>query len=463
MTDDEIRLTTSGFAELMLGLQLYDWQAKAVLPLESAVGPGCKRQNIAVVTPNDSGKDNRIIPTAAYWWLFWHKKGRVVITSKSDMQLETQTKPNLNQHWRKFGWSEPINSPRYTLVTPTGGSLVAYVTNDGSRTEGHHSRPGEPLLLIANEAKYLDPSIYEGIDRCTPDVLMELSSPGEKKGRFFDCFTKLAANYTLIRAGLKDCPHIPQEKIDDIILKYGPDHPVTRSTLYGEFMTAPDGDPYCLTPEEWDNAIVSPPQHQRGMIYGFFDFADGRAENVLFLRDGNKYTMADAWREKSEDAVVGRAIYLIRKHHLETPYQVGADAAAKPILDKMANAGFPVYRQNFGAKDKHGIYTSWSAMAWLEGCAKIRNREVIIPNDPTLRAQATTRKKKFAPTGKLGLVDKLTMFREEGYESPDRFDALVGAMSAVDLSLYQSRPQDVFQQQHEERNLEALGGISVGL
>src|SRR6266481_5373780 len=92
VTDDEIKLTTNGFAELTLGLSLYDWQARAVLPLESATGPTGKRQNIAIVTPNGSGKDSFIIPAAAYWWLFYNPRGRVVITTKSDLQLETQTK-----------------------------------------------------------------------------------------------------------------------------------------------------------------------------------------------------------------------------------------------------------------------------------------------------------------------------------------------------------------------------------
>lgn len=447
----------------MLQLQLYEWQGKSVLPIEKATGPNGKRQNIAICTPNGSGKDERIIPVAVYWWLFYHPLGRVVITSKSDLQLSTQTIPNLDKHWRKFGWKEPVQSPRYTLVTPTGGSLVAYVTNDGARAEGHHSRPGEPLLMIVNEAKSVDASIFEGVFRCTPDALMLISSPGLREGVFYDCFTKNAAQYHTVRAGLADCPHITQEKIDSVVATYGKDHPVTRSTLYGEFMSQADGEQYCITIEDYESCIMFPPVWKPGFKYGFFDFADGRAENVFVIRNGNKYEIADAWREVSEDAVVGRAIYLIRKHGLN-PEQCGGDAAAKSILDKMAQSGFAINRQNFGAPDKHGIYRSWSAMAWLEGCSKIRNREVILPDDAVLKAQATTRKKLFMPTGKLAVEDKTVMHRERALESPDRFDALVGCMAQADTSLMV--PAHNFFNwssggSQEESDLELIG-VSVG-
>jgi len=264
---DELRMRPEGFAPLMLGLSLYDWQARGVMPLELAT---IQRQNIAVCTPNGSGKDERIIPAAAFWWLFYHPRGRVRITSKSGVQLETQTIPNLDKHWRKFGWEEPVRSPRYTLRTPTGGSLIAFVTNEGARFEGAHGTPNSPLLDIINEAKSIDKDIYEGADRSSPDAQMLVSSPGHKEGRFYDCFNKLSNIYTTIRVGLKECPHISREKIDAVIAMYGEHHPITRSTLYGEFMDHVDEADALLTydmiigceygeGEAWESDIHSTP------------------------------------------------------------------------------------------------------------------------------------------------------------------------------------------------------------
>lgn len=440
MIDLPIEATTLGFAEETLGLSLYGWQARGLEPLERATGKSGSLQNIAICAPNGSGKDDRVIPVAAFWWLAMHPRGKVVITSKSDLQLSGQTIPALDRHWPKFaGWKEPVRSPRYELKTPTGGRLVAFVSNTAERVEGWHKEDDTdgPLLQIVNEAKSVDEDIFGGLDRWTVNARIYISSPGLKMGRFFDVFTTLSADWTNIRAGLTDCPHIPKERIDYIIATYGEDHPFTRSTLFGEFMSQDDGASFCCTLDDIINCIDSPPRERKGFRYAFWDFADGRAENVCVLREGNKYTIEDVFRDVNENAVVGRAIQTNRRLQLE-PDQVGADAAAKSILDKMSQAGWSINRQNFGAKDPSGIYTSWAAMAWIEMGAKIKAREIILPDDDILKQQLMGRKKTFTVTGKLGVEDKLAMMKRR-LPSPDRADALAGAMAAYDTTLLNSK------------------------
>lgn len=465
--EDNLELTTLGFAEHELDLSLYDWQAKALYPLEHSTGRTAKRQNISIVTPNGSGKDDRIIPTAAYWWTSLHKRGKVVITSKSDLQLQQQTIPGLERHRHKFQYADPIHSPRYELTTPTGGKIIAFVTNLASRVEGWHKEDDidGPLLLIVNEAKSVEDEIFIALDRCTPNAVMLLSSPGLMQGRFYDTHTKLRSDWTCVKAGLLDCPHIPQERIDYIIKTYGENHPITRSTLYGEFMEQDDATSFCVPLSALVACLESPPQPKHGLLrYAFCDFADGRAENVLVLREGNKYTIEDAWRESNEDAVIGKFIHHFRRLNLK-PDQIGGDAAAKGILDKLGGAGWAINRQGFGAPSRNPeLYKSWSAEAWIEGGNKIKNREVIIPDDETLKAQLTTRKKLFTVAGKLAVEDKYIMAKERGLPSPDRADALFGAMAAVDICLITSKIpfsitgwRDELQAEENDEFLEMVG------
>jgi hypothetical protein len=429
-------LTPVGFADFYMGLKdMGDWQAEAVMPLcEARVAE--KRVNITIVAPNGSGKDQRIIPVAAYWWLNLHKKGRVVITSKSDMQITEQTIPALDAYYERFGWKPPTRSPRYTLTTPTGGKLIAFVTNDAGRVEGWHERaasafePESPLLLIVNEAKSVDDLIFSALDRCTPTAVIYISSPGGREGRFWETHAKIAG-WNRIKAGLADCPWIPKERIDAILATYGPDDPFTRSTLYGEFMEQTEDQFFCLLEREYDACVESPPLHQPGMKFGFWDFADGRAKNVLVMRDGNKYEIREAFREKNEDAVVGRAIMTMKRSGL-TPQQFAGDAAAKSILDKLAAAGWPIRRMNFGMAMPDTQYKSWSVFAWIETCNKIKRREIIIPDSAELKGQLCTRRKKFAPDGKFALEDKYIMKRERGIDSPDEADAFCGAAAQMD-------------------------------
>jgi hypothetical protein len=239
---DEIRLRPEGFAELMLGLRPYQWQAEAIMPLDTVDGRH-GRVNIAVCGPNGCGKDGVIIPSAAYYHLFYNPRGRVEITSKSIDQINLQTIPNLKEHYRKFGWPEPVGSPRFTLKTPTGGILTASVTDESARAEGSHGSPDKPLLKIINESASISADLYEGFDRCSPDALMNISKPWYKDyedgtpNRFWDCVEgKLSHLYHVVRAGLKDCPHIAQEKIDFVIAAHGANHPIALSTLDGQFM-----------------------------------------------------------------------------------------------------------------------------------------------------------------------------------------------------------------------------------
>ena len=104
-------------------------------------------------------------------------------------------------------------------------------------------------------------------------------------------------------------------------------------------------------------------------------------------------------------------------------------------------AGWAIGRQNFGALDRSGVYKSWAAQAWLEGAQKIKNREVIIPNDDILIAQGMNRKKDWNASGKLSVEDKHDM-RKRNVVSPDRWDALMGCMAAVDAHALQGKAGD---------------------
>jgi hypothetical protein len=224
----------AAFTQLALGVTPYPWQSRALVPLKTASD---HQVRIAVCTPNGSGKDTVLIAAAAFYWLFNHPKGRVIVTTRSDTQLQVQTIPALDRHWRKFGWESPLRQPRFILSSRTGGQLTGLVTNEGGRMEGHHARKDSPLLIIANEAKSLDDQIFEAIDRCTYSALMLLSSPGYREGRFYEaCEGNLKDQYLVVRAGLADCPHIPEARINGVRASYGDWHPITRSTLYGEFM-----------------------------------------------------------------------------------------------------------------------------------------------------------------------------------------------------------------------------------
>jgi len=234
MTTDEIESSLLTFGEQILGFDLYHWQARAVVPFD---GANNQLVQVSLATPNGSGKSAVVIPVLVLGWLAKHRRGRVVLTTADGRQLDGQVMPAIQSHRSKF--------PAWTFVdrevrTPTGGRFVAFTTDQAGRAEGWHKGDDleGPLLIIVDEAKTVAEDIFSAIDRCTYNAILLTSSPGGMAGRFYESQVDGSLGFVRIGVGLKDCPHITQDKVDRIVAQHGPDSPFTRSTLHGEFMAA---------------------------------------------------------------------------------------------------------------------------------------------------------------------------------------------------------------------------------
>lgn len=415
--------------------KLYPWQAQACKFLEE-LGP---RTKTAVLSPNGAGKSSVVLPIAALFVPFVHPRGKVRITTADSKQLDDQVIPGIEKHLSKFGGWERKYSPYYQIRTPSGGSIVAFTTDDAGRVEGSHEElPNGPLLCIIDEAKSVNDEIFEGTDRCSYTWLLNTSTPGLLGvGRFWKNCTQHRGNgrdgtFKVIQVGLKDCPHKKKEVIDDIIRTYGENHPFTRSSVFGEFMEQDESTKYIITVSQLERCLQNPPPHRSGRKVAFCDFAAGGDENVIAVREGNRISLEAHWREKDKLAAVGRFIQHFIKLELKKD-QIFGDAAARDMLDLLSEAGWDLHRQNFGAPAKGEQYVSWGAYAWLAFGQAVEKAEVILPADDTLKAQLTSRQKLITRTGKLGVMDKYRMRKEFNLPSPDRGDAVCGAWAAYEL------------------------------
>ena len=467
----EILTRPLGFCEGVLGYpKLYDWQMKVLEPFYFATGENAKMTQVAVMSPNEGGRSSLLVSGLATWWLALHRKGKVGITTADQKQLNEQILPAIEQNKQKFqGWHS-VQSPYYRLTTPDGGRLIAFTTDDAGRVEGLHKGDDieAPLLWIVDEAKNVKQEIFTGVDRCSYNAKLLSSSPGLKRGVFFDAFTKDKAQYITVSAGLKDCPHISKEKVDRIVATYGIEHPFTRSSVFGEFMDQDELDSYVLSDSDLQRCLNNPPNHQPGFKFAFCDFGGGHDENVIAYRDGNKIELVACWREANKDAAAGRFIREFVKLELK-PEQIAGDAADKEMLDLLEKSGWRIGRQNFGAPSVAKlIYQSWGAQAWHEGASAISRCEWIIPRDDTLGAELTTRKKTLTASGKLGIEEKYVMRKPpRNIPSPSRADALFGAMAAVDYNVFTKQPfmmngwQDEFNSQRDTAERRVLVGMGA--
>jgi hypothetical protein len=417
------------FGTQILGVKFYPWQKEILNWFADANG----RTKGSVAAPNGSGKSERVIAALALWWACIAPRSTVVITSKDSRQLDQQIWPALEQHKNKF--DKFIWNKRF-IETPTGGRIIGFTTDDPGRAEGWHKQPEGPLLLIADEAKSIPENIFEAFDRCTYNGLLYISSTGLTQGRFYESHTSKSDQFKTKRVSLEDCPHIPEERINDILATYGTDHPFTRSTLFSEFMSRDAESAFFFTLSAVDKAVNNPPEWIRGDRVAFCDFAGGGDENVLAVREGNKCRIVRAWREANEMVAVGEFIREFRSLGF-IPEEIYGDngGAGKPMIARFHELGWPINRYNAGEEAiQSEDFANRSAEVWEMAGREVANGKVIIPDDPALRAQLVSRKRFADSKGRIKCESKEDM-RKRGIKSPDRADAITAVITLRKLQV----------------------------
>jgi phage terminase large subunit len=125
---------------------------------------------------------------------------------------------------------------------------------------------------------------------------------------------------------------------------------------------------------------------------------------------------------------VGKFLTLFRKLNLQS-FQIGGDEGyGHQLMDRMQEEGFYLQRINNGSQAKRAdIYFNLSAEWWSTVGQLIERRQIIIPNDEKLIAQLTSRRKLYDSKGRERLESKADL-KSRGVESPDRADAIIGAI-----------------------------------
>lgn len=413
-------MTPGKFAIEVLGLRPYRWQLDVI----EAVGMGLP---CSVVAANGSGKTANCVAVLILWFLWTHPKGQVVFTSGSFRQIKKQLWPAIKRFRRKFPQWHFMSEE---LRTHEGGFAIGFSADDAGTAEGWHPKEedkSDPVFIIIDEAKTVPDAIFEAFDRCTRVCELWVSSPGSPRGQFYDSFHKNKGLYWTRRVPSTECPHIPAERRERDLLKYGKNHPLYRSKHEAEFTE--DSDRLIMTGEALA-AVVQPQEDEKGETVAFCDFAAGRDENCLAMRKGNKARIVKAWVEKDTTQAVREFVHLFESTGLRAHQIWGdADGVGKAMIDALAEAGWRINRFYGGqAAVESDDFVSLIAETWHVGSREILAGRINIGQlDPVTFTQLTTRQWEWGDKSKLRIEDKEKM-RVHGLSSPDRADALLGCI-----------------------------------
>lgn len=435
---------------------LYRWQMQA---LERAA----RGLRVALRAANGSGKTDKVVGILALWFLWRYPRGRMPITSGSWRQVKNQLWPALERHRGNpafAGWKWLKNC---RVETPEGGFVEGFSTNHAGKAEGWHGRvtdefkaereaepeeelgsrvfdvgefaggdPSSPVFFVVDEAKTVPDEIFDAIERCTLQFCIYLSSPGKPEGQFYRCFHEERELFEPMVVTAFDCPHISQERIERILARVGgnEDDSYYRSVVLAEFTL--EGDSYIIDPGKLEWGQRQPYEPRRGRPVAFLDIAAGGDETVLAICDGNEAWVEYAERQRDTVQGVRRCIATLSGLGVaDCDLWVDAPGMGLAVVSDFNEAGwFPnEFFGNHPPEDRER-YANLAAECWNDAgleltCGRVHVRVM----EKVLFNQLTSRKKEFADDSKIRNEKKEKM-KARGLTSPDRADALLGAVWA---------------------------------
>lgn len=439
----------TGYLSSRLGLRLYGWQERVLLPFSE---PGSR---VAAVTCNESGKTSVCIAGLVMWHLETFRDSLTVTTSATYRQIVSQLYPALRSYASRCGGSVEVQKDS-AYCSSTGSRLLSFTTDDPGRAEGYHEplrtlplfSDGEnplavigvsasewsgvesertSLLMILDEAKTIGQGVFDAVERCHPTRLLVMSSPGVMSGPFFDCFHAHRSRYVTVKATWRDCPHLVDNdaRCAELLEQrrvLGEKSSLVLSMQDAEFMSQGESRVFDMEKVEQSMCGLLPVWGQ-GDVGASLDVSIGGDESVLYYRNGNEIVHVKSWHTPDDELLVRDVIRELERLRLRADQVVADDGGlGAVILNSFQRKGWGLNRLRGENKARNPKwYANVRAEMYFSLSDRIRRGELRLPRDELLKAQLGAQQ--YLPVNPLQLVPK-SMISGSGWRSPDRSDAV---------------------------------------
>lgn len=422
---------------------------------------------------NGSGKDAYIIAGFSAFVLCCWPRYKIVITSSSDQQLDTQTRSyiknlceevntELRTQWNipdvikiktETFKSQTFKQSNGATFSLTGSEILTFVTKEGGKAEGHHpypdAAPGEGVILVSNEAKTVPQEIFDHFGKCTFNIFLKVSSSGAAKEHFYSGFTRARDWQEGYIPGVpfkrkityKDCPHISNSRIQTEIVEHGEDSAWFRMTRKSEFVSEDDcnviSDPKLTKCRDNPRSKIDLGLPRKAGL----DIGGGGDPSSLWVFDNNICIGKERWSYKDTQLTVDLLVGdeerqgLFNKYGLKAENIIGDDnGIGQGVLDNLRRRGWAIRQQRaqFAAINKIK-YLNRGAEWWFRFLRLIEEQIINFNGHLTQDIFRQLVSRHYSDTnGKLKLWSK----QEEasaGNPSPNDADAIVLAFSDVDI------------------------------
>lgn len=415
----------SGYARVRLNLNLHPKQAQVVDSLFEK-----DKSKVVFLCGNEVGKSTHTGAPAILYALEM-LNCMVVVTSATYRQLSAQIMPALKRFASLYSSNWEFQENQIKI----NGEIrfIMFSSTSDSKSQGFHKNNDRPLLIIVDEAAGVADEIFHAIARNNPSYLLIMGSPIGPEGFMYSACTEhnTMKPFKHFKLSKYDCLKqdgywLDKEDIDLMVSMWGESHPLVQSSVYGNFCQNIEGG--VITLADIENCIRTPalPDYSGGKHIGL-DFAAGGDSNVIVFRNGNELKIIKEWKDRdtmNASRTFANELDILKREYGITQSDVSGDddGLGKPMIDRLSELGWNINRFHGGSAAKDTSCKNLITDYWLNGCKKIRNRSIIMPNNQELKLQLTSRKSYMNQSGKLCLESKEDM-RSRGVPSPDIADA----------------------------------------
>lgn len=430
---------------------LYDWQAQELLRISGYVNGTLDGPRVhfnpdvafraAYVTVNGSGKDMVLISTIAIGLPLLYKHVYVVITSASHEQLKYQTARHIENGIKAlndaFKCDVYESVEFYHRCEKRGGEIKLFVTDEAGRAEGWHPmHPKGRLVVIVNEAKSINSTVFDALDRCSGySHWLEVSSPGSKRGLFYNNHLSAVQYPNLPQKGRfftrkiheGECPHKSAEGRLQMLRKHGENSYVYQTSVLCNFFEQEEQVAIPLGIIELCKGLLLDARYQDIGIG--LDLAAGGDETTLYVRRGAQVIFKKFFRERDTEITADIIDDELTKLGLKfVPYEFNMDdgGLGKGIGDKLVRRGWSVIRRNNQSPSYiKSEYLNLGAEMYFHVRRLFEHKFILYPDDPATVDQLSQRAYDETENQGKRTLESKKLVRARGGKSPDRADGFV--------------------------------------
>lgn len=284
------------------------WQADIL----TTIGEECKKRNenllttalrIAVSSGHGVGK-TCLVAWIILWFISTRGKLQIVVTSNTQVQLQTKTWRELakwhrlivNEHW--FKWSatqlKSIENPATHFAT-----AVPWSKSNVDAFAGTHE---ENVLIIFDEASMIIDQIWEVTEGALTQkgaIWIAFGNPTRNEGRFRECFKKFRHRWITRQVDSRTAKKANKDQIEEWMTDYGDDSDFARVRVKGQFPRVSDMQfiPLNLVEEARARKLEFKDYRDSPIIISADIARFGNDKTVITIRQGNKLIEQREFRE----------------------------------------------------------------------------------------------------------------------------------------------------------------------